>query len=451
MNSMTHPVAPEEIMALVDGELTAAEAKEVAAHIDECAECAALRDEFRGTSEALHAWAVPEVSAETVRAVDERIERADAKAKAMKPRSYTALSFRNWRLWAIGGGGALAGAAALVAAVALAFYWSSPMHKSASGDSSMTWPEQDRDVSLSGNTAQQDTLSAATPSIASRAGGGRLRQEKEFGVAGQESMPLSASSNMASLAQLPRGVASEVAPPPPPVPGSAAPMIARSVAITVLVKNIEAARRDLDGILAKHGGYAAQLTINTPENGARSFQSSLRIPAGELAVALNELRALGRVQTETQSGEEVTQQHTDLVARLTNARETETRLRAILQQRTGKMEDVLEVEEKISETRGEIEQMEAEQNALEHRVAFASVELQLTEQYKAQLGGGAPQSVGTEMHNALVAGLRNAGGSLLGLVLFFEEYGPALVLWTVILGGPVWLVWRVRRGKNAAH
>jgi hypothetical protein len=81
-------------------------------------------------------------------------------------------------------------------------------------------------------------------------------------------------------------------------------------------------------------------------------------------------------------------------------------------------------------------------------VAFASIELQLTEQYKAQLGGGAPQSVGTEMHNALVSGLRNAGGSLLGLVLFFEEYGPALVLWTVLLGGPVWLVWRIRRRRN---
>jgi hypothetical protein len=231
-------------------------------------------------------------------------------------------------------------------------------------------------------------------------------------------------------------------------PTTSAPMIARSVALAVLVKDIEAARHDLDGILAKRGGYAAQLTINTPENGARSFQSSLRIPANELVAALSEIRTIGRVQTETQSGEEVTERHTDLVARLTNARETEMRLRAILQQRAGKMEDVLEVEEKISETRGEIEQMEAQQKALEHRVAYASVELQLTEQYRAELGGGAPQAVGTEMHNALVAGLRKAGSSLLGLVLFLEEYGPALVLWMVLLGGPVLVVWRVRRRRN---
>jgi hypothetical protein len=444
MNSMTHLVAPEEIMALVDGELTAAEASVVAAHIDECAECAALRDELRGASQALHAWAVPEVSAEVVRAVDERIERVDAKAKAMEPRSSTPLSFRNWRLWAIGGGGAAFGIAVLVAVVSVLFYGVVPHESRMTGDINS---QQSEVNTYSYAPAQQDARSED----AARADGG-MRQRKETGVAGMEAMPLPAPP-VSSLARIAPGVSGVVAPPlpPPPVPGSVQPMIARSVSITVLVKNIEEARRDLDGILTKHGGYAAQLTINTPENGARSFQSSLRIPAGKLAVALNELRALGRVQTETQSGDEVTQQHTDLVARLTNARETETRLRAILQQRTGKMEDVLDVEEKISETRGEIERMEAEQTALEHRVAFASVELQLTEQYKAQLSGGAPQSVGTEMHNALVAGLRNAGGSLLGLVLFFEEYGPALVLWTVVLGGPVWLVWRIRRRRNAGQ
>ena len=101
-------------------------------------------------------------------------------------------------------------------------------------------------------------------------------------------------------------------------------------------------------------------------------------------------------RTETQAGEEVTQQHADLVARLTNARETEQRLRQLLTERTGKMEDVLDVEEKISETRGEIESMEAEQNLLEHRVAFATVDLQLVEEYKEQLATGTTVSAGTQ-------------------------------------------------------
>ncbi len=221
-------------------------------------------------------------------------------------------------------------------------------------------------------------------------------------------------------------------------------MIARTVSLIIQVKDVSASRVALDSILARYQGYAAELNMNTPENAPRTFTVSLRIPAPSLEAALAELRKLGRVQNEAQAGEEVTQQHADLVARLKNARETEQRLIAILQQRTGKVEEVLQVEEEISSTRGEIERMEAEQKALEHRVDFATVQVQLAEEFKAQLNPPSA-SVGTRLHNALVNGLGNAGGSLLGIALFLEDYGPALVVWLLVLGTPGWLIWRRRR------
>jgi hypothetical protein len=147
------------------------------------------------------------------------------------------------------------------------------------------------------------------------------------------------------------------------------------------------------------------------------------------------------VQNESQSGEEVTQQHTDLVARLKNSRETESRLQAILEQRTGKVADILEVEEQIERVRGEIESMEADQKALEHRVDFASVDLQINEEYKAQFNPPAT-SASTRMHNAFIAGIDNAGATLLGFVLFFEEDGPVILIWLAILALPAFFIWR---------
>jgi hypothetical protein len=218
-------------------------------------------------------------------------------------------------------------------------------------------------------------------------------------------------------------------------------MIARTVSLTITVKDFATARAALDAILARHHGYSAQLTVSTPENSPRAFQASLRIPAPELAPALTELRALGRVQNESQSGEEVTQQHTDLVARLKNYRESEERLQSILRQRTGKVEEVLQVEEEIERVRGEIESMEADQKALEHRVDFASVDLQLNEEFKAQFS--APDtSASTRMHNAFIAGMSNVSDTLLGTVLFFEEYGPVLLIWLAIFGLPALIVLR---------
>jgi len=71
-----------------------------------------------------------------------------------------------------------------------------------------------------------------------------------------------------------------------------------------------------------------------------------------------------------------------LVARLKNSRATEQRLVDILRQRPGKVSEVLEVEQEIARVRGEIEQMEADRKSLETRVQFATVKLQVNEEYK---------------------------------------------------------------------
>jgi hypothetical protein len=220
-----------------------------------------------------------------------------------------------------------------------------------------------------------------------------------------------------------------------------APMIARTVSLVIIVEDFLAARATLDAILVRHQGYSAQLTVNTQEGSPRGLQDSLRIPASQLAPALAELKSLGRVQTETQSGEEVTEQHADLVARLQNSRETEQRLRDILAQRTGKIEDVLYVEEEIARVRGEIESMQAEQQALEHRVDFVTVDLRLAEEFTEQFSSTTP-SASAQIRNAFVSGTRSAAATLLGIVLFIEEAGPVILIWLSILALPAALLWR---------
>ena len=228
------------------------------------------------------------------------------------------------------------------------------------------------------------------------------------------------------------------------------PMIARTASLIILVRDFVASRASLDTILARYGGYSASLTIDTPEGGQRRFQASLRMPANQLDSALADLKKLGRTLNESQSGEEVTQQHADLVARLQNSRETEQRLRAILEQRTGKIDDVLQVEQEIARVRSEIESMESEQKALEHRVTFAGVELQLVEQYKEQFNAS-PMATSGRLRNAFVEGMRNAFETVLGLILLVEAFGPSIFIWTAILGVPAFLGWRRHRRLHARN
>jgi anti-sigma factor RsiW len=402
-----HAVAPEQVMAYLDGELSAEEAEAVAAHLRECGYCAVVAEELGGVSRELRAWAVEEAPAR----LEREIRRASLEVGA-KPRRRISR-----KVWAWGGA---------LTAVAVLFV-----------------------IGVQMSAPKYNTLPSAAMMARSDAYVNQPQTEgalRGYAYDGQ---------NMAQLAQIAPGLTTATAP-PPPIPrkadrftgaveslgtGPLMPMIARTASLTVLVKNVADARASLESLMTRDQGYAAQLTFSTPDGGARSLQASLRVPSGQLPAALESLRKLGRVEEEAQSGEEVTAQHADLVARLTNAREEEARLRSLLVQRTGKIEDVLQVEEEIARVRGEIEQMEAEQKGLEHRVDFASVELKLVEEYAARLESPA-EGTGTRMHNAFVAGIQNAGSSLLGLVLFTEEYGPVLLIWGAILGVPAWLGWR---------
>jgi hypothetical protein len=440
----THPVTPEQVMAFLDGELPAAELCTVSTHMENCAECANLAAQLRSTSESLSAWKVPEIPAELENSITELAAAVSSRHKISRARLWVRLNRRTWKQYALVSCGALA-VLLLVSAIGLPRLRRServampaPLYRGKRntqelGSAIASAGKLAADGPLTGRS-QLPLSAVVTPRSSGIADSNGLfhglgdHAENSFSVDGQ---PITNQQSKVFSNDTLR------------------PMIAHVVSLSVVVKDFSASRSSLDTIVARRHGYAAQLNVSTPEDAARSLQASLRIPAPELSAAVSDLKTLGRVESESQSGEEVTPQHEDLVARLKNARSTEQRFRSVLEQRTGNAVEVLQVEEGIARVRGEIERLEAEQKALEHRVEFSSIELQITEEYKAQLNPPAP-AVSTIVHNALVAGYHNAWETIFGMVLFLAEYLPAVLIWLAILAWPVILLWRRYRRRLAA-
>jgi hypothetical protein len=411
MNATTHPVAPEEVMAFLDGQLSADRISFVAAHVNECKQCSQIRDSLRHLLQSLIAWTVPDVPAD----IQQRVLNSSTAAKSLVKHGFAP----PWRRFASRGA---VQASALGFVVLLVFFGL----RSTRYDQTISRSAIEQDISV------DNAVATASPTRVPLREHGRNPSSRSEAADSQyyvRRMPFQEQ-------------------PGSPQAGALSPMIARTAALSIFVKDFDAERTLLDAILARHHGYAANLSVSAPQASGRTLQASLRIPAPQLAVALGELKSLGRVERESQNGEEVTQQHSDVVARIKNDRETELRLQDILEKRTGKVKDVLEVEQEIARVRGEIEQMEAEQKTLEHRVEFATIDLKLAEEYKAQLNTPAP-SILMQLRNAAVNGFRNAFESFLTLVLFLAESGPSLLLWLALLGIPAWRLWRrYRRGQS---
>jgi len=439
MSTAPHPVAPEEIMAHLDGELSAERAPYVATHLEVCADCKEVRASLYHASQSLSNWSVAPAAASA--SFQDRVAYL-LRENSLASNKREARVFRFSSHWTRRQLVAALAVASLLSVLFVVIVIPNSLRRSMAGrQMSVTdrlqvklAAKEKSFISLDGPvlTDQQskifsNRLPSANPTTLVTPGVAADNNGLFHGPGDQVENSFSLEGQPAIADQQSRV--------------STGPMISRTVSLSLVTKDFEPSRASLEAILVRHNAYAAELSVATPQNAARSLQASLRIPAPELPAALAELKSLGRVEGETQNGEEVTQQHADLVARLKNSRETEQRLQAILTERTGKISDVLGVEREIARVRGEIEQMEAEQKNLEHRVDFATLNLQLSEEYKAKLDSPAP-AISTLIHNAAVNGYRNVADALLAIVLFFAEYGPVLIFWLFLFSIPAWIAWR---------
>jgi Domain of unknown function (DUF4349) len=216
------------------------------------------------------------------------------------------------------------------------------------------------------------------------------------------------------------------------------PRIAYSAELSVVTKEFAHSRSNLEEILERHSGYLAKLRmVGQPQGSVLS--ATLRVPSSEYRSALTELKGVGRVEHEEEAADEITQQHSELEARLVNAQNEEHRILQLLQKRTEKANDSGTLERQVALLRGEIERMETESYASGSRVSFANVFFSLREERTTP-----PETIGAKLRNAAVSGLSDAFESISTILLFLAGRVPLLALWTMLLYFPARFFWRRR-------
>ena len=424
MDPTTHPFDREDVMAYLDGELQPERAAAAAAHLEQCAECRALAASLRSLSSQLPHWEVPMIPA----TIEQNVLRAASEkaAKASAPQMDRPAPVRRpvrWLVW----GSALSAAAMVLIAISFSTLQRARM----ASPTPATEP------------ASTSTYAPSTPPS--------MDKKQAANEYSQAARNMTASRDALAAPEKTRRTVTQLQP-----AGAAAqkePMIIRHATLAVLTKEFDAARAALENLVKAHQGYFGQLNVAAPASQGRSLSATVRVPAGQLDAVLVELRKLGRVEQENQSADDVTRQYVDLVARLSNARETEKRLVEILRERTGRVSDVLEVEQEIARTRQQIEQMDAERKNLDSEVRYASIDLRITEEYKKSLETPAP-SLGTRVNNAAVEGFRDAADLVIGLVLWLLSSVPTLLVLGAIFAWPVmrlvrWIRRRIATARMA--
>jgi hypothetical protein len=149
-------------------------------------------------------------------------------------------------------------------------------------------------------------------------------------------------------------------------------LIVRTGELTLQVPDLGVALRDGGAAVIRAGGYISG-SSRTTDDGRESAQVTYRIPSAAWDATLDVLHEIGSTTVSEQvKTEEVTGQVVDLTAHIANLRTTEAALQAIMARAT-KISDVLDVQEQLTTTRGEIEKLVADKAHLVDQASYGSL------------------------------------------------------------------------------
>jgi hypothetical protein len=155
-------------------------------------------------------------------------------------------------------------------------------------------------------------------------------------------------------------------------------MIVKNAEVELLVQSTAAAIDQVTAVAVEYGGYL----VNSHTWYEGEFQQatlSLGVPVAEFENVLRRLRGLAtRVEKESSTGEDVTDEYVDLASQARNLEATADRIRTFLE-KANTVEEALKVNAELSKVEEQIETIKGRMNYLKDRAAFSTITVQLTE------------------------------------------------------------------------
>lgn len=209
----------------------------------------------------------------------------------------------------------------------------------------------------------------------------------------------------------------------------------RTVNMEVETKEFDQLLSTLEAKVQSIGGYIENMESYNGSNynssrGNRYANLTLRIPKNELDGFLELVSDVGNVVRRNESVEDVTLSYVDLESHRNALRTEQERLLALLEQ-AETLEDILAIEDRLSNVRYQLESMESRLRTMDNQVDYSTVKLRVSE--VQELTPVVEQTVWDRIAEGFSDSLENIGDGALEILIWFAVNIPYLVLLAVII------------------
>lgn len=228
-------------------------------------------------------------------------------------------------------------------------------------------------------------------------------------------------------------------------------VVIRTANMSIVVPEPSASVQEIADLANEMGGFVVssnvfQTFFSEANVSADRASITIRVPAERLDEALEAIRdGATEVQSENVSGQDVTQEFTDLQSRLRNLEAAEEQLLEIMDSATD-TEDVLQVFDNLRRVSEEIEVIKGRIQYISESARLSAITVELIPDVAAQplnIGGWQPEGTVKEAFTSLIQALRFLGDAAIWSAI-------CILPVALLLGVPLYFAIRTIRRRRAA-
>lgn len=225
-------------------------------------------------------------------------------------------------------------------------------------------------------------------------------------------------------------------------------LVIKSGTLSLLVKAVRESVDQMQKLAADLEGFVVDSQITVVDEKKENLRATvtIRVPSEKFDEALKTLKDSAlKVTSERTSGQDVTEEYTDLQSRLRNLEATEAQLLKIME-RAGEIKDVLSVQQELTRVREQVEKTKGRIKFLEESAAMSRITAHFaTEEEELPIveEGWRPLATAKAALRTLVSFGQAVADKLIFALVFFS---PVIVIVLVI-----WAARSIRRQKLYPH
>lgn len=231
---------------------------------------------------------------------------------------------------------------------------------------------------------------------------------------------------------------------------SAQQKLIRNVNLSVETKEFDQVMSALNTQIRQLGGYIENMeTYNGSQYSSyrrdRYANMTIRIPKTQLDGFLETVSGICNVVRQNESVEDVTLSYVDMESRRNTLRTEQERLLSFLEQ-AQTIEEIITIEDRLSNVRYQLESMEAQLRTIDNRVDYSTVYLDISE--VKDLTPVVEQTAWERIISGFAESMRDIGDGAVEFFIWFAVNLPYFIIWAVIITAAVLIIKKLRRRRT---